>query len=357
VSERIAVVGAGIFGVACSVRLAERGHPVTLFEAADDILCGASGINQYRLHRGYHYPRSLETATASRDSERSFRAAYGPAVVDNPEHYYAIAAEDSLTTGEAFLEFIHELELPHREVAPPFLRGETVEVCVVVEESLFDPTVLRELAWEQLRGSTIDVQLGRGMRVSELDDFDLVVVTAYSELNSVLDGDHLQPDYQFEVVEKPVVRPPAGLARKSVVVLDGPFLCLDPYGTTGLSVMGHVVHAIHRSSVGPAPVVPDELAPLLNRGVIERPAVTKFGLFVEAAETFLPDAAGLEHVGSMFTIRAVLPGLDTTDARPTLVTRLDERVITVFSGKIGTCVRAADEVAALIDEGRPPEPL
>jgi hypothetical protein len=85
--------------------------------------------------------------------------------------------------------------------------------------------------------------------------------------------------------------------------------------------------------------------------------VTNFPLFVEAATQFLPDAGGLEHVGSMFTVRAVLPGLDRTDARPTRITRLDERVITVFSGKIGTCVRAANEVAGLIDEGRVPEAL
>ena len=27
----------------------------------DDIMKAASGINQYRIHRGYHYPRSFET--------------------------------------------------------------------------------------------------------------------------------------------------------------------------------------------------------------------------------------------------------------------------------------------------------
>ena len=58
----------------------------------------------------------------------------------------------------------------------------------------------------------------------------------------------------------------------------------------------------------------------------------------------------LEHVGSMFTIRTVLPGLDATDERPTLVTAVDERLVTVFSGKVGTCVRAAEEVAAIVAE-------
>jgi hypothetical protein len=357
VSVSIAVVGAGIFGVASAVRLAERDHPVTLFEAAGDILSGASGINQYRLHRGYHYPRSIETAIASRDSEASFRAAYGAAIIDNPEHYYAVAGRDSLTSGEAFQSFLNRLGLAHREAAPPFLRPEAVELCVTVEESLFDSVVLRQLAWEQLRESTVEVRLGRRVRLSELGDFDVVVVAAYSAMNSVLEGLGDRPHYQFEVVEKPVVRAPPALAGRSVVILDGPFLCMDPHGSSGLSVMGHVVHAIHHTNVGPLPVVPETIEPLLNQGVIERPATTNFPRFVEAATHFLPDAAEIEHVGSMFTIRAVLPGLDATDARPTLVTRVDERVIVVFSGKIGTCVRAADEVADLIEVGRPPEPL
>ena len=55
---RIAVVGGGIFGVSAAVKLARAGHQADLFEKQRDILCAASGINQYRIHRGYHYPRN-----------------------------------------------------------------------------------------------------------------------------------------------------------------------------------------------------------------------------------------------------------------------------------------------------------
>ena len=48
---RIAVIGGGIFGVTTAIRLAEN-HSVDLFEKNSDILQSASGINQYRLHRG-----------------------------------------------------------------------------------------------------------------------------------------------------------------------------------------------------------------------------------------------------------------------------------------------------------------
>ena len=58
----------------------------------------------------------------------------------------------------------------------------------------------------------------------------------------------------------------------------------------------------------------------------------------------MPGLARAEHIGSMFTFRTVLPNLEKTDARPTFVTKIDDKTVTVFSGKIGTCVEAAEEV-------------
>jgi hypothetical protein len=348
----VAVVGAGIFGVTCADELARLGHRVTLFEAGPEILGAASGINQYRLHRGYHYPRSPDTARASRDAEASFRSVYGPAVVDSIERYYAIAADGSLTTGAELLDFCELLALPYELALPPFLAPDRVELSIQVSEGLLDLDLLRRIARERLERSGADVRLAQPATVSELDAFDLVVVCAYAGLNEAL-GELGTVEYQFEVVEKPVVRPPQSLAGQSIVVLDGPFMCLDPFGATGLSVLGNVVHAIHHSNTGRLPEIPAPLAGLLHRGVVERPPVTRFARFVEAGSEFVPEMARLEHVGSMFAIRTVFPGLDDTDARPTLVRRLGERVITVFSGKIGTCVQAAREVAALVESPSP----
>ena len=57
---KIAVVGGGIFGITSAWKLAQKGHGVDLYEKQPDILTAASGINQYRLHKGFHYPRSVE---------------------------------------------------------------------------------------------------------------------------------------------------------------------------------------------------------------------------------------------------------------------------------------------------------
>ena len=52
--------------------LANENH-VELFEKNNDILKAASGSNQYRVHRGYHYPRSKETVLEIMKSENSFK--------------------------------------------------------------------------------------------------------------------------------------------------------------------------------------------------------------------------------------------------------------------------------------------
>ena len=51
----------------------------------------------------------------------------------------------------------------------------------------------------------------------------------------------------------------------------------------------------------------------------------------------------------MFTHRVVLPHVDDTDERPTIVRQITENSITVFSGKIPTCTRTAEKVLELID--------
>ena len=54
----------------------------------------------------------------------------------------------------------------------------------------------------------------------------------------------------------------------------------------------------------------------------------------------------------MFTMRVVPPYVEETDERPTVVRTINEQMITVFSGKITTCVDAANDINKLIDANR-----
>jgi hypothetical protein len=347
--KRIAVIGGGIFGVTAAIHAARRGHDVHLFEQQQDLLQAASGINQYRLHRGYHYPRSDATAQSCREAEQGFLDEYADALISGTPHFYGVAKAESRVSYNGYLEFLTANRLEYRPVKLPHLIDPAAADALEVQEASFDPAILRALVRKKLSESGVSVHLGVHCRGQIEKDFEWTIVATYASMNSVLSDMGLPSEkYQFEVCEKPVIRLPASFPKTDVVIVDGPFVSIGPMGATGTYVLGHVVHAIHSSNVGYQPDIPAELRAYLNRGIISDPVQTNFQKFIEAGERFIPALRHAEHVGSMYTIRAVLPGRDDTDERPTLVELVGKNVINIFSGKVGNCVEAARAATALI---------
>jgi len=309
---------------------------------------GASSINQYRLHKGYHYPRSKNTAKECIEGIRQFQRKYEPCVVKSPiEHLYGIAEKDSLINADQYKSFLHDMNLSFEEQRP--LPG--CQLTISANERLFNPSMLRYIVSEKLYASGVDIHLKT--EVKDLNeyksDYDVIVIATYSMLNQLLTK---KKEYQFEVCEKPVVKLPKVFHNKSIVIMDGPFACLDPYEFEGQFVLGNVVHAIHETNVGTEPIVNDKkLRSYLNRGLIRNPEITNIDKFIESGKTFFGEEfADLEHVGSMYTIRTVLKNRDHDDARPTLVVHEEDNVYSIFSGKIDTCVSAANELVEMIKD-------
>ncbi len=174
-------------------------------------------------------------------------------------------------------------------------------------------------------------------------------MAAYAGNGDVLKAlGHAPQTYQFEVCEKPVVSLPPQFGATDIVILDGPFMSVGPKGRTGAYVLGHVTHAIHATNVGTEADVPAALRDCLDQGTIRNPKLTNFSKFIAAGAPFIPALADAVHIGSMYTVRAVLPDREDTDERPTLVTRIGDKLITIFSGKIVNCVAAARAAVALI---------
>jgi len=342
---KVLVVGGGIFGTTAAIMLATSGYNVILHEELSGIMKCASDINQYRLHKGYHYPRSKDTAQECLDGMKSFKRKYGDSIVNGDiNHYYAISSRDSLVSREEYIQFLDDMELDYN-LHEPFLG---TDLTIEVDEELFDKDRLRIQATQKMKGAGVNVVLNKYTIKEDFDDYDYVVIATYSKLNELLDD---KKQYQYEVVEKPVVKLPESYKNKSVVVMDGPFMCLDPY-KDGLHVLGHVKHAIHSTNVGTYPMVLNkDIVGYLNNGVIENPKITKIHKFIDAGMEYFEDFDKLEHIGSMFTVRTVLAHRDYDDARPTFVTKVNNKIYTIFSGKIGTCVEAANQLVKIVKDG------
>ena len=83
-------------------------------------------------------------------------------------------------------------------------------------------------------------------------------------------------------------------------------------------------------------------------GLLKIPSHTNYEQFIKSSLKFFPEIKNAEYIGSMFTIRAVPPRAEDTDERPTLVTKINEKIISIFSGKITTCVEAANQAKNII---------
>ena len=228
------------------------------------------------------------------------------------------------------------------------IKKKCIEIFILQKNIFESCNKLKQLVKEKLFGNGVDVEVNSVVGKEEFEKYDLVVLATYANINQYLDKKN---SYQFELCEKPVVKLPKKYSNISVVIMDGPFMCLDPYGETGYHVLGNVVHAIHETNIGTSPVVKNkELESYLNKGVIKNPKVTNIDKFIETGLKFFTDFDKLEHIGSMYTFRTVLKDRDYDDARPTLVRKENNKVYSLFSGKITTCVDATNELIRLLNQ-------
>lgn len=344
---RIAVIGGGLFGCTAAVHLARAGHDVHLFEAKSELMCGATASTFARLHRGFHYPRSAETGQESRKAEASFRAEYGGTVIDGGRQSYFVAPLRSHVTVDQFRAFLEGEDLPF------FQEGNRFDVV----EPRIHLADLQSLVRRKVAEAGITLRLGNRIKRPSMAwmrvDFDQIVIASYARLNEMLGAMGCEKlECKFQVVEKPIMQLGPSFANMSVVVIDGPFGCIDPLDWTGYHVLGHVTKTIHSENTGWRADVPARIAPLLDRGAIANVPFSRFRDVAADLDRYLPGVADGRHIGSTFTVRAVLAHKEATDQRPTVTCRHDSQVISVFSGKLGTAVRAAEDVVAMVGNER-----
>ncbi len=337
---RVAVVGAGVFGCTAAIELVWAGHTVVLYERHGGILLGGSRANCARIHRGYHYPRSEPTARATLAAAGEVEATFAAAVSRAARHYYCVA-RDSLVGGDEYLAFLDRLGLPYDMARPPPVRADTVELTIRAHEATIHIGRLRMLLSRRLEAAGVDLR-SHAAAGPDMRGYDLTVLATY--------GRHAARPLQFEVTEVALVRLGHQFAEHSYVVLDGPFACLDPLPGTDTHMLYDVTHSVHHRNVGMAPEIPDHLVPLVDSGR-HHTGYTHVDAMARTARRFL-GVGTPEYRGSLFTVRAVLPDVTDTDARPTLVER-DGNTVRVLSGKLDTAVTAARRVVALAAEAVP----
>lgn len=331
---KVAVAGAGIYGATVAIRLAEQGHNVWLFDPLG-ILRAASAINQYRVHAGYHYPRSLETIQETLEARAEFIRAFEPAIVRNSRHYYAIPKEGSRTAPDSYERVMREQGLPLKPCRPEWMNFDFIDRCYEVDENIYDPDALRDLIETRVRALGIPFERKEFTQAMR-NDFDFVVWATYG----------LGPSRRafkiakFQVAEKMLIELPPALQHVALVVVDGPFTAFDPYGSSCHSLFGSAKNTNHWTTTDPQEPIPEPYAGILHEPEFRPVSFTRFAAMRKDCCESVPDAKDARYLGSRFTIR-VVEDAPESDRRVLYLKEDAPGEIHIFSGKVVSAVKAA----------------
>tara|TARA_Y100001968_G_scaffold304941_1_gene320402 strand:+ start:9 stop:953 length:945 start_codon:yes stop_codon:yes gene_type:complete len=312
----------------------------------------ASRVNQYRFHRGYHYPRSTATVNQLKQTSSLFSEQFSDCVSKSYRHLYAIANQDSLVSKDQYLSFLEDCELKYKIIKDvPGIKKDNISLIIEVDEGLIDYQNLRITIQKRISNQKkLSVRLNTKFTSKLIDDYDYIVTCGYGMCTNLLPED-LQYIYKYQLIEKIVIKPPEILKNLSIVVVDGPFMCIDPLPNSDLSILGNVKHAIHSTSWGKKPSPLPRSSNIVPWRDIKDEKKSRFKTFINHGNNYLTDFKNSKFLYSMIGYRVILPNVEASDDRTTIV-RHKGKFIDVFSGKIDTCSWAAKNVLRIISSNK-----
>lgn len=99
------IVGAGFYGLYSALFCGRKGQKVLILEKEKEAFTRASHHNQARVHRGYHYPRSISTAIKSAGYFERFCEDYRFCINKDFKQIYATSSRLSWTDESDFEAF------------------------------------------------------------------------------------------------------------------------------------------------------------------------------------------------------------------------------------------------------------
>ena len=345
--RKIAVIGAGFFGVGAAMILSKK-FKVDLYEKNKSIMQGASSSNQLRFHMGYHYPRSVKTLREVQKSKKDFLDFYGKNIFGNSKNFYGVSKLKSKTSFKKYINFLITNKLPFNKIYLKELQN-TIGSILSEEKNINIFKIVKLIKKRIKKNKNINLKLKKKIN-KDLTKYEKVIVSTYENNNFVLKelGIRLKKKYKFELVEKTVVKLPRKFNNKSYMIIDGQFLCLDPYVGTGYHLLSSNKFSKIEIKKGFTPNFNSEKSKFVHKGLIYQKKYSNFEKIISHGKTYFKFIDKAKYIGSFFLVRAIELNKEKTDERLNKIEHVNNKVITLFSGKWNTSITTAKQLLRTI---------
>ncbi len=337
---KIAIIGSGFFGITLGLILSKK-HNVDVYEKENKILCGASSANQLRFHFGYHYPRSQKTILEINKSKDLFTSFYGKKIFGKTFNYYLIAIKSKVNFRK-YKNFLIKNNLFYKN-KDLFIKNKLIEKSIITNEKILNIFNFKKKVLSKIKTSRLNLKLKTEFCRNKLKDYDKIIVATYSNNNFILKklGINKLSDHKFELVEKIIIKLPKPYSKKSYVVVDGNFVCVDPYLGTKYHLLSDVKLSKLETRIGKFPTFKNKNKKYLNKGIIKNIKISKFKSFIRRSSDYLPFLKDAKYIGSMFVVRTIKKNKEKTDERTSSIHYHSKKILSVLSGKWNNCVYLA----------------
>lgn len=357
------ILGAGIYGLYFALKIHDK-FPhlkIAIIEPDSKPFLRASYVNQARVHNGYHYPRSLATAACSHHYYERFVSDFKFSINNQFKKIYAISKNLSYTTVSNFEQFCNAANIEHTEVSTKsFFNSGLIEATYLTKEYSFDAKKISDFLMSKLENqNSIDFFWGQFGTDYENNKTDIkiklnsgktlitnkLINSTYASINQVLKALN-EPMFgvKYELTEICLCTPSKELSPYGITVMDGPFFSVMPFGLSGDFSLSSVDHTPHYTSKDDLPTFScQKLSTSCSHVKLDnclncnfRPS-SNWDSMNQLLQKYLKKEYNVSFKKSLFTIKTILKGSETTDSRPTLLrTNSYGNVISILSGKINT---------------------
>ena len=339
---KIAVIGAGFFGTTAALELSKK-HEVDLYEKSNSILNGASLANQLRFHLGYHYPRSPETVLEIKKNNQKFIKYFGKGIFGKTKNLYGVCSEESKTSFKSYLNFLKKNNLKYKKVVTNDFSNK-IEGQILSNEKNLNYFKIKEIINNKILRSKIKIHLNSNFKKNLIEKYDKIIIATYDQNNKILKnlGFKINNNYRYELVEKIIIKLPKRYKYLSCMVIDGEFVCLDPYVGTNYHLLSDVKFSKLEINEGRFPTFKHFNKKYLNSGIVKNIKISQFKNFIKHGSIFLPFLKKAKYHGSFYVTRTIKLDKKNTDERINEINYVNKKIISILSGKWNTCLGIAE---------------